>query len=341
LPLEPESGVDTNAESGFVQSGLVSLRGLVRLGRVTGYGLVYGDSFTSRAAVAQVDSHVAEWRNASAARRGFRLGVSFVLADRGLSRFGVPTTVASAAGPAVGTKHGLFLETLRFGHKRRIFFADERAVESRYTLAVEASGSDQRAVKRLAEVLIGRLDKRVRLALSGHLHGKPVQLPRARKPGPPAHGPAPSSLVLKASGPLKVKEARYLKNAFVSSYRVEMFSRIAELIQIVDLAANSTTARYWAAEYLLIQTHAGGYRVPQSQLRARPLHLPRVGDHATGELIRVRLGHGRLDYAANIALRHGPWMDYLIAIRQSPIPTSQILAIAQAAARRLDHGLKG
>jgi hypothetical protein len=66
-----------------------------------------------------------------------------------------------------------------------------------------------------------------------------------------------------------------------------------------------------------------------------------VPDHALAQIVRVPLAHGRVSYDAHIALRHGPWLEFVTAHANSPIEDSNLKKLALRAANRLNNGLHG
>src|SRR5207237_2391023 len=121
--------------------------------------------------------------------------------------------------------------------------------------ASDAAASSAPA-KRLVPAIAQKFDRRFRLARQGRLHGKLFKLPRP-KPGPPAHGPKPSQIVL-TRGDLgssaTLRHAGYVspRNAFdeyaISAYDLAMVQAGAygDLQQEVSVAASELEGKYFA-----------------------------------------------------------------------------------------------
>ena len=131
-------------------------------------------------------------------------------------------------------------------------------VEGAYLLDVSIAAGSSEAAKRLVPVIAQKLDRRFRLARQGRLHGKPFKLSRP-KPGPPAHGPKPSKIVLTRpdlGGPATIRHAGYVssRNAFdgyaISAYDLALApagTSYDELAQEVSVAGSALEVKYFAA----------------------------------------------------------------------------------------------
>jgi hypothetical protein len=343
LRVQVDTGVVSNAEA--ASENFETARAMIRSGRVSGWSTDYGDDLANNAPVGEITSEISEWRNSDDARRALtrvmRLNLSFAA---GLLRFGIATRRTNTAGPKVGSEHAAYTAMYRFAKTKSVYCAGEKAAEGRYLIDVSACGASREATQHLFPVLIRRLDQRLRLALAGELRGKPVRPARYRKPGPPADGPKPAALALGPGDvPAKTRHGRYEKTGFRSSYELSLSHAgpYVGLHQGISLAVNGPTAKFWAADYLYRDTHTSLYDGATAPIQARSVDLSGVPDHALGQIVRVPFAPGRAVYHGHIALRHGPWLDFITAVSNSPIHTSDLRKLARLATSRLDTGLRG
>jgi hypothetical protein len=341
LPVEPGAGAVSNAS--FNSDGFETASSLARAGRVIGYYLDYGDDLTSSAPVSRVDSSVSEWRSAKDARREVNREVRQGLTQTEYSRFGLPTRAEEETdGHAVGGEDVSLILSYRFSQSRIVHCDLERASDGRYLLIVQACGASRTAVQRLVPILIRRLDQRLHLALAGRLHGKPVRSPSLPKAGPPAHGPKPAALALRADDlPAKNRQGGYEESSARSLYDLSLSraGQFAHVNQEIALTDNSLFPMWWAADYLYAATHSGSYAGATGRVLPRSIRLAGVPDHALGQVVRVPLPNGRVSYHGHIALRRGPWFDWILAESNSPLRAADLTKLARLAANRLNNGL--
>ena len=100
--------------------------------------------------------------------------------------------------PAVGKKRVADLASFSASNIAPVSSLDERFADGRYVLEVTVSAGTASAAKALAPKLAKKLDARLRLALKGRLHAKPVKLPK-QKAGPPTGGPDLTAMALRTS----------------------------------------------------------------------------------------------------------------------------------------------
>jgi hypothetical protein len=343
LPLDG-GGIVTNAVSAGSSDGQETVQSLTRAGRVVGYSLFYGDSLTRSAPVSEVDSVVTEWRNADDARHGLTQEIHDNLALAGLSRFGIRYTVAKTRSDAVGSEH--FAYTIAFF---AVHCTDELVQDGRYTLGASVCGASSAATEKLDPILNRHLDQRLHLALAGQLRSKPVRPPSYAKPGPPARGPKPAALAVTPQVlPAKAGRGRYVRTDYRSQYDLSLRNAgpYAYLYQDIFLMPNHKYAMFEGASALWHDTHEGTYEA-ENKGRFTPIHprsidLSGVPDHPLGQIVRVGpYPDGTYWYDGHIVLRRGPWLIYIVADRNSPIPDSDLRKLAEIAAKRLDNGLHG
>lgn len=342
LPVDVGSGLVTDKRAAEDSDGFDTPLSVRRSGRVVGYFVAYGNDLKSSASVSQIESAVAEWRSVADARHAFRRNNQQFLGLVGLSHFGVETTIAKVGGTTVGDEHAAIVLTVRLSPGSVVRCAVERVGDGRYTMDAQACGSSLAAVQHLEPLLIRRLDQRLQHALAGKLRGEPVPSPRYPKPGPPVHGPQPGALVLRPSDmPAESRHGNYEKTGFRSHYELALSKAgpYADLYQDVYLSANSALAQYWAALFLWEDTHTGSYDYAAAPVHARAIVLHGVPDHPLAQIVRIPLANHRAGYHAHIILLHGPWLDYVTAERNAPIPSRDLTKLARLSANRLNSGL--
>jgi hypothetical protein len=311
---------------------------------VIGYSLVYGDLRRPGKAIREIGSYVTEWRSSRDAHADWRQTV-FDDLRVDLTRFGVPTRIAKAAGPNVGSAHAFVLTRFALPGNA-IFGALALVLDGRYALDVDIFGASRSAVRDLATTLVRRLDKRLHDALAGRLYGRPPRAPApVGKPGPPAEGLKPAALAIPRSGiprPLRGDyRARYIATIFGSSYLVTVStSPTATLYQEVNLDLNPAAARYDAAILLSEGTRSGTYGGAAVQ-SFHLLHLQGVGEGALAEVVRVgRLPGVPARTVTHYVLLRGKWLEWLTTVSREPFTYSDDVNFLRPFARRFARGLR-
>ncbi len=345
LSLAPDSGVDSNEHSASQATGNVTAARLKRLGRISGYLLDFGTPFSDSPAVSEIQTEVEHYRTPAAASKGLGFWRKQELDVRALKQFGLHVTFQKVVLPHAPRPNWAYLTSGRIHGLKPIYGVDAQMVEGAYLLDVSIAAGSPAAAKRLVPVIAQKFDRRFRLARQGRLHGKPFKLSRP-KPGPPAHGPKPSRVVLTRSdvgSPATVRHAGYVspRNAFdeyaSSAYDLALApagSSYDELAQEVSVAGSALEVKYFAALASGLLAHGGGPGTPTR------VSLSGVGDNAFGELVQISAG-GNSASEAIVVLSRGKYLDFVIAVATAKLSASDVQSLAQKAAHRLDVAVAG
>ncbi|HZS31645.1 MAG TPA: hypothetical protein VFA37_10335 [Gaiellaceae bacterium] len=341
LPLLPDSGLVSNAAAaGNSVSGTKAK--LVKLGRVTGYVLDYGDVYGSGNGVAEVQTGVDRYKTAADAKKGLAFwksdGAKMVSL---LSKLGLQETAATFGAPSLGAARFAFLSTVTVPGLAPLSSSDVEVADGNYVLDVQVSGTSAGTAKSLAAKLMKAFDVRLHQAQAGKLRAKPVKLPAKPKAGAPAGGPDLATLALTTSdftGSATSAGAGYhVDPAAVSEYKADFapagpFDAVSQIIEWYPTAGDATFLAN--VEAGLIAAGLGGGE------NVTPVDLSSAGDNAHGSLLQVT-GGGSTIYLALVALSRGQATDFAVAASQSQIQASDVQSLAQAMASRLDAGVSG
>jgi hypothetical protein len=203
LPLNPWSGVQTNADAAGDATGAVTPQPVTRRGRITGYWLDYSDR-TGRRLVAgrglvDVSSQVSPYTSGAAARKALELWHSdeLALARR---RAGIAFTVSSFAPPAsLGAGYGV-VATERVPGKRPFTAAGVEFASGALIAQISATWAGTSVSRSYVEKLATKLAARIRDVKAGRISGPPRTLPARPTAGPPPNAPPLGGLTLTAGG---------------------------------------------------------------------------------------------------------------------------------------------
>ena len=198
LALSHDSGVISNTAAANATAD-ASPGTFKKLGRVTGYALDYGSAYSGAAGSPTSAPRSSSSQDLAGAKRGLAF---WRKEDAQLSALDNPAfSIANVfvKVPAVGKKRVADLASFSASNIAPVSSLDERVADGRYVLEVTVSAGTASAAKALAPKLAKKLDARLRLALKGRLHAKPVKLPPKQKAGPPTGGPDLSAMALQTS----------------------------------------------------------------------------------------------------------------------------------------------
>jgi len=341
LPLAEDSGVISNSD---VPAGFK------KLGRLTGYGLDYGDPYRGGTGVTAIATGVSTYRTARGAKRGLALGRSDDVTEvTTLKHLGLTTTARALPRPALGGRSFAYVWTISIAGADPVSVVNEQWTEGRFVAQVQVAAGSASAATTLSRKLAKRLDKRLRLALAGRLHGKPVRLPPKVKAGPPPGGPSLAALVLQTSdlgGPATIGDQFYsVDPPALSEYEVDMnpAGPFHDLVQLIDWYPTANEATFLSGvEFPLLTSEfpvlLGGSGVTSPPT---PVDVSSVGDAAQAATLTFTPSSGSPLYLAVVALRNGQATDFILAASDSPVQSSDVQNLAQATANRLDAGLAG
>jgi hypothetical protein len=349
LPLSRDSGVVDNLDASY-KTVAAKTNTFGKLGRITGYDLTYGDRYRGGPGVTEISTGADVYRTAADARHG----LAFLRNDDPkfavLDPFGLGVTVKALKPAKVGTRR--FAKGITYtAPNATSVLLDEQFAVGRYVLHADVAAGSLAAATPVAAGLARNLDHRLRLAETGHLRGKPVELPPQRKAGPPLSGPSLPALALTAGdvgGQATVGDSQYLNlplgSPSLSEYGVLMqpAGRFWGLLQEVDWYPSANDAavygRFTGAAYLYILTQG---LVPGSFGQFTPVDLSGIGDNAYGGIVTVNQSPQPPSYDTIVVLSSGQASDVIDASSQTQIQAADVVNLAQAAANRLNTGLGG
>ena len=345
LSPAPDSGVDSNAHAAGQTTGNVTATRLARLGRISGYLLDYGTPFSDSRGVSEIQTEVERYRTPAAARRSLGFWRKQELDVRQLKGFGLDVSFQKVALAHVPRPYWAYLSTGRVHGLKPVYAVDAELVEGAYLLDVSIAAGSPGAAKRLAPVIAQKLDRRFRLAQEGRLQAQPVKLPR-RRPGPPAHGPKPSRIVLTRSdvgSPATILHAGYVspRSAFdaysTSAYDLALAPAgpYEELDQEVSVARSALEVKYFAVLAAGALAHTAG-----AVGAATPVDLGTLGDNAFGELVRLSAG-GNSASEAIVVLSRGKYLDFVVAAATAKLTAADVQGLARKAVHRLNLAVSG
>jgi len=323
--VAPNSGVLSNAAAAAsTPDGTAAT--FRKLGRLSGYVLEYGNAFTGAPGITDVHTGIEQYRTARDARRGLAF---WQKEDSKLGRLDQPAfAVANVLVhvPAVGKKRFAYLTSYSASNIAPVSGLDEQVLEGRYILDVIVTAGTPAAAAALAPKLAKKLDARLRLALQGRLHGKPVRVPKLEA-GPPPGGPDLSVLALRATdlvGQATVDEAYVVDPAAVSDYSVFMLpaGQFDALDQEIEWYPSANEASFFADF-----ENAAALAQPNTT----PIDLSTLGDGAQGSVTE-----GSDFSSAIVVFSTGRLAEFIFLARGGGISTDDVTTVAQAAASRID-----
>ena len=348
LALSRNSGFLSNAGASN-NSFSAGVNTFVKLGRVTGYDLTYGDRYSGRPGSTEISTGVDLYKTAADAKRGLAFWRKDDPTVKVLNPYGLTYTLQALPAPNVGTRGFAYATTLSVPNAEPVVVVDERFTEGRYELHAYVAAGSLSAAAGLAAKLARKLDHRLRLAEAGHLRGKPVKLLKQLKAGPPSGGPDLGTLALTAS------DFGNQSTPFDEGYgaptppSISGFVRawqpagpFADLSQVIDWFPKANDAA------VLARFEGAGlaYAFTEGLLTGTPgeftpVDLSAIGHNAYGGIVSVSQTGQPTVYLAIVALSSGLAADVVLAGSQSQLEAADLVNLAQTAANRLDAGLAG
>ena len=304
---------------------------LKKLGRVNGYALEYGNAFTGAAGVTDVHTGIEQYKTSADAKRGLAFWQKEDSKLGALNQPGFAVTNVLVKVPAVGTKRFAYLTSYSASNIAPLSGIDEQAVDGRYVLDVIVTAGSASTAKALAPKLAKKLDARLRLALKGRLHAKPVRLPKL-KAGPPPGGPDLSTLALQASdlvGPATIDKQYVIDPAAISDYSVIMLP--GGPFDILDQEIEWYPATNEASFFADFENASA-----LAQPGTTALDLSTLGAGAQGSVTeRSSISTGLVVFST------GHLAEFLFTAVQGSIGTGDVTSVAQAAANRIASSALG
>lgn len=321
-----------------------------KLGRVTGYSLIFGDRYSGRSGITEITTDVDEYRTAADAKRGLAFWRHDDPKFAVLDPYGLPVTEKALKPPNVGTSRFAEATMIAAPSAARLVLVDEQFTAGRYVLQAKVAAASLGTAAAVAGKLARTLEHRLQLAEAGRLRGKPVKLPRPLKAGPPAGGPDLSTLALTTAdfgGQATVTAQGYTTPSVpgLSEYLEIMepagsFDALQQLIDWYPTANDATVISRFEGALL-----AYVFDQPIGQVETTGpftlVDLSSVGDNAYGGTWSVSPQGEPTQYDAVVALSSGRASDIVLFASQSPLQASDVLNLAQLVANRLNAGLSG
>lgn len=332
LALAHDSGTVSNAIA--ANNTTDATKGtFTKLGRVSGYALDYGDSFSGASGVTAVRTGVDEYKSSADAKRGLAFWQKEDAQQSALDQSGFKATNALVKVPAVGTKRFADLTSFSASNIAPVSVLDEQVADGRYVLDVTVAAGSASTAKALAPKLAKKLDARLRLALKGRLRGTPTKLPGKQTAGPPSGGPDLSKLALAAtdlSGQVTLLANDYLVDpTAVSDYSVLMLpgGPFGLLDQEVEWFPTANKASFLTDFATALALGENG---------ATALDLSSLGDGAKGVIANSSSGG-----SAVVVFSKGNLAEFLFLASDSAIQQSDVTSAAKTAASKIDAALGG
>jgi hypothetical protein len=325
--LARDSGRVSNA-SAAAHTSDATPKTFKKMGRVDGYALEYGNAFTGAAGITAVRTSIEQYKTAADARRalGFWEKEDAQLSKLDNPDFSVTSVPVDVPAPAARTSHFAYLTSYSASNIVPVAGIDEQVADGRYVLSVIVTAGTASDAVALAPTLAERLDARLRLARRGHLHARPVKLPR-QKAGPPPGGPDLSALALQKAdllGKVSVTKGYIADPAAISDYSVFMLP--AGPFDALDQEIEWYPAANEASFYADFEQAA-----MLAQKGTTALDLSGIGDGAQGSVSPSS------DYSGGqVFFASGHLAEFIFMAKDGKISSQAVTRVAQAAASRID-----
>jgi len=355
LPLDRDSGIQSNAAASRSNNGNPTAAALDRAGRLTGYGLGYSDN-EARALAAghglvEVQTQADLYLNPAAARAGVALWrrARIALGRKGTPGARVSTSLFPSGRPARGSFGAAVVINVR--GKPPIYGFEVQFVQGPLVGSVDVFAADRGGRRALALSLARRLDARMQGVLRGRITGPPVQLPGRRAPSVSLRALAllPSDLgdgIVKHEGYVKRK-----KGSSVSEY-VRLLSPAGPFVYLQEKVALFHSAAQASFTYSLLRKALSSAKAltrydPSARARLTHYRPSPVQVEGGDEVSAVRAdvivkGAGAV-VEGIVVMRVGRTTEFVIAASPPSVPLTEdaIRDLVAAAARRARSGLRG
>jgi hypothetical protein len=355
LPLDPDSGVVSNAKAADDSAPGVTAATYDRLGRITGYGLDYNDAAGKALAAGhgllEVETGVELYRSPDAAHAGLGFHKRDDAKTAALKLSGVSIRLTPTTAPRVSDERYAYAVRAKIAGKPTIFGAEVVMRSGSLLAFVSVTAVDRATPGPLAARLARRLDARIAGVLAGTVKGPPVTLPGKLKAGPPPNGPELSALTLR---PGDVKGARVTHQGYqldkdltpISEYAREFegggFLFVSEEVALFHSATEASftlTLLEASLKSPEVIKAAGGTQGKQIRsFKPRSVSI-RAGDESRGVIARVAMTNGLSFDEGFVVLRVGPTTQFVMIAAAHVKPTA-LVELAEKAAQRARAGLR-
>jgi hypothetical protein len=278
-----------------------------------------------------VHTGIEQYKTSADAKRGLAFWQKEDSKLGALNQPGFAVTNVLVKAPAVGTKRFAYLTSYSASNIAPLSGIDEQVVDGRYVLDVIVTAGSASTAEALAPKLAKKLDARLRLALKGRLHAKPVRLPRL-KAGPPPGGPDLSTLALQASdlvGPATIDKQYVIDPAAISDYSVIMLP--GGPFDVLDQEIEWYPAANEASFFADFENASA-----LAQSGTTTLDLSSLGAAAQGSVTeRSSISTGLVVFST------GHLAEFIFTAVQGSIDTGDVTSVAQAAANRIASSALG
>ena len=168
----------------------------------SGYALDYGHGASGAAGVTEVWTSVDSYKTSADAKKGlasWKRWETNLYLPSSLHGDALSVTNKKQKAAAIGSARFAVLASYSGSNIAPLFGLDEQFTRGRYEADVTVWAGTAQAAKQLARKLANKLDARIKLALAGRLHAKPVKLPPWPKAGQPPGGPDLAPLALQTT----------------------------------------------------------------------------------------------------------------------------------------------
>lgn len=335
LPLQGDSGVISNRSAYAQEIPLTPNRYFVNAplspgahGRVSGYALDYGHGASGAAGVTEVWTSVDKYRTSAAAKKGLAAWKHWEtnrFLGSALHGAALSVTHRKQKTAALGSARFAVLVAYTGQNVASLFGVDEQFTEGRYEADVTVWAGTAQAARQLAPKLAKKLDTRIKLALAGRLHAKPVKLPSKPTAGPPPGGPDLAPLALGASdlnGQASTVQQGYLLDQLALSFYQAVLQPAGQfdLLQQAIVWYPTANEASFTNDVLI------------DQFGPPSLDLSGIGDGAWGVL-----DNGSAQGAAVVFLQSRQLDEIVVFTSPSAIQPATAKSIAQTLADRIDQ----
>jgi len=348
IPLQKSAlGSAASSLSIALGSGPQSNQGspkLKRLGRITGYQLIYGSLLNAGSGLDMVQTSVDKYKTAADAKRALPFWKKLILGQaEGLSQLDLTASVVQIPVPRIGVGRWGTVFTYSIPDNPSLYFVNEEFAVGRYVLDLAVGAGSESFAKSFANKTARALERRLVLAVAGRLHGHPAKLPKPPKAGPPPSGPDPVSMVLTQSDlPSSTVQQEGYDSVPVALSTYDVIFQPAgafdDLFQTVSVMPTPASAAYLAAFNGADEIANELFFAGPAFTKVTPVDVSSAGDNAQAAIVEISGGGETLNEAV-VTLNTGPASDFLIADSSRSIDPVDVQKLAQAAANRLNIGL--
>jgi hypothetical protein len=356
LPLDSDSGVQSNADAAGNANGNVTAAQLDKLGRITGYQLDYNDAAAHALAVRrgllEVVTSVELYRSAAAARSGLAFWRKDATDLAKLRAVGVSASVKAFRASGLPSPSYAATAVLKIPGKPKVYGIMAEFATGPLVAQVSVTAADAADRRGYAVSLAKQLATRIRDVLAGRVAGPPVPLPGTAKAGPPPNGPDLALLTLSPTdlggGTIKQQGYKLDKDLSPVSEYARTMSPAGPFLVVEEEVVLLHSATEAGIDFTILGSALQSQKAlslfgPTSGITS--YHPARVtvhgGDEARAIRATVGVTGGQSVNEAMVLIRTGAALELVIVGSPGtvPIPVGQIQGLAAAAASRAAAGL--